>query len=342
MRKDSKTWMVRAGQGGFLIDEFLEKNIVAIGWNEIGYMKVNLTFSSLKQQFRKIYPDDSAGRVGQSVGQLWQIFKKLKVGDNVVTYDPDRRVYYIGTIISDYSYNQKFTYSHYREVRWEKEPVPRDSLSVEARNSLGSIRTIFNISQEVTTELLESLPTPLRPEKTEKLTATSKIAKEEDIVTEELAEDIVSRSVEFIKDMISKLEWFEMEKFVAGIFRALGYKTRTTGFGGDLGSDILASLDGLGMVEPRIKIEVKHQVKSKNKVGADQIRNFLGGLRTEKGIYISTTGFTKEAQYEAQRANFSMTLIDSDLLVELLLENYERMDPDIKAMVPLRKIYWPS
>lgn len=29
-------WMVRAGEGAFLIDDFRSKNIVSIGWNKIG------------------------------------------------------------------------------------------------------------------------------------------------------------------------------------------------------------------------------------------------------------------------------------------------------------------
>ena len=28
-------WMVRAGEGAFLIDDFKRKNYVAIGWNEL-------------------------------------------------------------------------------------------------------------------------------------------------------------------------------------------------------------------------------------------------------------------------------------------------------------------
>ena len=29
-------WMVRAGQGAYLIDDFRKKNLVAIGWQELG------------------------------------------------------------------------------------------------------------------------------------------------------------------------------------------------------------------------------------------------------------------------------------------------------------------
>ena len=122
----------------------------------------------------------------------------------------------------------------------------------------------------------------------------------------------------------------------------MGYKTRLTSRGSDLGSDIMASPDGLEMVEPIIKTEVKHKTKSKDKIGAPDLRNFIGGLRPPtRGIYVSTTGFTKEAQYEAERANFQITLVDLDRLVDLIVEYYEQLDTETKALVPLRKMYWP-
>lgn len=32
----NQLWMVRAGEGAFLVEDFLTKNIVSIGWNETG------------------------------------------------------------------------------------------------------------------------------------------------------------------------------------------------------------------------------------------------------------------------------------------------------------------
>ncbi len=121
----------------------------------------------------------------------------------------------------------------------------------------------------------------------------------------------------------------------------MGYKTRMTAkSGGDLGSDIIASPDELFLEQPLIKVEVKK--RTKDKISAPDIRNFIGGMRGHhKGIYVTTTGFSKEAIYEAERANFAITLIDSDWLVELLISNYDNLEPEIKALVPLKKIYWP-
>ncbi|MCF6404813.1 restriction endonuclease [Chitinophaga filiformis] len=60
-----------------------------------------------------------------------------------------------------------------------------------------------------------------------------------------------------------------------------------------------------------------------------------------KGIFVTTTGFSKDAGHEAERADFAIALIDSDWLVDLLVSYYESLDPEIEALVPLRKIYWP-
>jgi restriction system protein len=87
-----------------------------------------------------------------------------------------------------------------------------------------------------------------------------------------------------------------------------------------LGKDIIASPDGLGLLEPRIIVQVKHKTSA---VGAPDLRSFIGGLRGgHKGIYVSTGGFTKEARYEAERANVPLTLVNLDDLVELITQTW--------------------
>ena len=63
--------------------------------------------------------------------------------------------------------------------------------------------------------------------------------------------------------------------------------------------------------------------------------------RLGEALYISTGGFSKEANYEAERANVPVTLIDLDALVMLLTEHYDHLDAETRALVPLKRIYWP-
>jgi restriction system protein len=221
---------------------------------------------------------------------------------------------------------------------WMKEPTSRDVLSTDSKNRLGSVLTIFEISQDVWNELLIHNPAKMSDEQ---ITLEEKKEKEEEPnQLEEIREDVESKSAEFIKDIIANLSWQDIEKLVAGILRAIGYKTRMTSKGSDLGSDISASPDELGLEEPRVKVEVKK--RTKDEVTSQEIRSFIGGLRDfNKGIYVTTSGFSRDARYDAERANFPITLIDLDWLVELLLNNYEKLDIETKSLVLLKKIYWP-
>ena len=61
-----------------------------------------------------------------------------------------------------------------------------------------------------------------------------------------------------------------------------------------------------------------------------------------KGLYVSTGRFSQEAKYEAERLSTPITLIDIDSLVNLVNQYYDSMDSDTKALIPLKKIYWPE
>jgi restriction system protein len=155
----------------------------------------------------------------------------------------------------------------------------------------------------------------------------------------DLLKDVQGRSHEFIKDRISKLDWEQMQVLVAGLLRAMGYKTRISPMGADRGKDIMASPDGFGFESPRIVVEVKHR---KGAMGANDIRSFVGGRhKDDKGLYVSTGGFTKEALYEAERSSIPLTLMDADVLAATVAEYYDRMDSEIRALLPLIRIYWP-
>jgi restriction system protein len=150
----------------------------------------------------------------------------------------------------------------------------------------------------------------------------------------------LAKSREFIKDKLIELDWEEMQELVAGILRGMGYKTIVSTKGPDRGRDILASPDGLGLNEPRIVVEVKHR---SGQMGSPEIRSFTGGLRPgDKGLYVSIGGYTREAKYEAERANNPLTLVDADLLVTLIIQYYDDFDTEARALIPLTKIYWPA
>jgi restriction system protein len=78
-------------------------------------------------------------------------------------------------------------------------------------------------------------------------------------------------------------------------------------------------------------------------MGAPEIRAFLGGRHSgDRGLYVSTGGFTREAYFEAERATNVTHLMNLDGLAQALIDNYDRIDERGRALLPLTKIYWPK
>ncbi|MDA0525427.1 restriction endonuclease [Methanococcoides alaskense] len=326
---ETNMWMVRAGENAYLIDDFKNKNYVAIGWDigDISKVENKDQVKELVEQTCTYFSKKS--QISNAAGQMNRFRFDFKKDDYVISYDPANRIYILGLIRSDYEYNTEISdYYHTRKVDWVGE-VRRDDLSTSTRNSLGAITTIFAINDDAAEEIIEILEGK-KTHPDEEL---------EEISEEELKEDMVSRAHELIKDKIIALDWEEMEKLVAGVLRSMGYKTLVTERGSDRGKDIEASPDGMMLEEPRILAEVKHR---SGKMGAPEVRSFHSVLRGRKGLYISTGGFSKEAKYEADRSIEQLTLIDSDRLVELIIQNYDEFDVETKLLVPLAKIYWPA
>ena len=190
----------------------------------------------------------------------------------MVTYDSSRRLYHIGTIESDYLYQPDVVppLENISRVTWDGE-VRRDDLSVGTRNRLGSTLTLFRIPDPAAAELEivlygKGVDVP---------------AGREDEEQQESEFDVLQRykeeAEEFIKDRVSRLAPEEMEELVAGLLRAMGYRTRVSQIGPDRGVDIMASPDGFGFESPRIMVEVKHRPNTA--MGSQQLRAFLGGRR---------------------------------------------------------------
>lgn len=330
-------WMVRAGEGGFRFEEFKTESLVSIGWHEVGDMSHFKTRPEFTRAVEQHLPGAKTAQVAASAGQTYRFVREMGLGDRVVSYDPSERIYLVGEVISGYEYRPERSPEHpnIRRVRWLGQ-VARDALSVSARNSLGSISTLFLIPAPVAAEIESLLVGAAAKSRTPSATELIEPAE----AVDDLYKDVQSKGFEFIKDRVNALDWDEMQELVAGLLRAMGYKTRISPSGSDRGKDIVASPDGLGFEDPRIVVEVKHRAAA---MGSQEIRSFLGGRHdNDKGLYVSTGGFTKDARYEAERGRIPVTLMDLDDLVKSLLEHYEKLDVEMQRLIPLRKLYWPA
>lgn len=330
---NKNAWMVRAGEGGHLIEEFAQ-GLVTVGWPEAGAIK-DTSQRDLRLRLLSVYPQSKPGAVQNAASVLWRFARELKKGDSVVTYHPKERLYLLGEIQSDYDFSAKRSgdHPHVRKVHWHTK-VSRDLLSVSTRNSLGSTLTLFLIPPDALADLQRVAS---HPSATENITGTWSDQQADIKEANRTAEE---EALELLKDRLLSLDPYEMQDLVAAILRAMGYRTRVSPPGPDRGLDVFASPDGLGLQEPRIKVEVKHRESG---MGSKEIRSFIGSLRSgDKGLYVSTGGFSQSAKYEADRATIPVTLIDLDELAQLVTDHYEKFDAKGRTLIPLVRIYRPA
>jgi restriction system protein len=114
------------------------------------------------------------------------------------------------------------------------------------------------------------------------------------------------------------------ERLVIDLLLAMGYggsrveAGRTIGRSGDEGIDGTISEDRLGL--DMIYVQAKRWDQA---VGRPEVQRFAGALqgqRSRKGIFITTSSFTREAQSYSSGIETKVVLIDGEKLVELMVD----------------------
>lgn len=337
-----RMWMVRA-VGGDRYDDFRERGVAAIGWSKLAAegVRTGTSREDIARLYAKVHPEAKRGSLVAGTSQVWRFLNEVQAGDAVVTYSPSRRTYLLGRIGGPASYRPEWAdegMAFARPVAWDTNEVARDQLKLATRNSLGSTLTLFLVPEEAAADIRAVSSRPAAD--TPALMPDELVAPDLDSDPADPYGDIEEQARERIKDLINRLDWRDMQDLVAGILRAMGYKTQVSPDGADRGKDIIASPDGFGFENPRIVVEVKHH---NGAMGSKQIRAFLGGRhKDDRGLYVSTGGFSRDARYEADRSSVPLTLWTLDNLVRALVEHYDNTDAETKRIVPLKRIYWPA
>lgn len=316
-----------AGKGGQYTTAFIDNSRISIGFVDSAEVEGATSVEAMRSLVEKEYAQARPRQVISWGSQLYKFCREMAVGDRVLIYEFSTRLYHVGEVTSAARYDSGAEQPHVRDVKWIG-TVSRDQLSTDARYALGAILTLFEVKEKSQKEIEKAL--------SGESASTPEEIEEEEI--EDLGKDTGEKAKEFLKDRILDLDWDEMQELVAGLLRAMGYKTQVSEAGPDQGKDIIASPDGLGLEEPVIYVEVKHRTAQ---MGAPELRSFMGGLRKAKGLYVSTGGFTREARYEAARSENPVSLVDIEVFARLIVQYYDQFDTEARNILPLRKIYWP-
>lgn len=308
---------------------FLHKNVIAIGWKEMGDLKkIRPDREDFKEKYSKVYPEAKKGSIATSAGMLYRFVYEVEVGDYVVFPSKIDRQINIGVIKSEYEYNPlSIEYVQQRKVKWLKH-LSRTLFSQGALYEVGSAMSFFSI-KNYADEYLSALDKDFKgnninigPEDDESVGATS--------------DEIVEATKDFIlKELSKNLKGYDLEKFVADLLRAMGYRTTISAHGGDNGIDIKAYKDEL---PPRILVQVKSQDSD---IKESTIQSLKGAMREgDYGLFVTLSNYTKNAQKYLDNTPI-IRGINGTELVELILKYYEDLSEKYRKMIPLKMVYIP-
>ena len=145
------------GKGSSHVEECLKEGFVGVGWFE----DIDLTpvfarsadWRAFNKEMIPIYlstnPIKKKVAAGLSCGFTHTVCKGMAIGDVVITPKGDG-TYAVGEVASDYIYAPGKTLPHRRLVNWYPASIARADMTVELKNSAGSIGTVSNVSRYAT------------------------------------------------------------------------------------------------------------------------------------------------------------------------------------------------
>ena len=128
-----KVWLLAPGERAFLWDEFYEKGIAGIGWDELKDLSKYSTRDEIKDDLLLKYENVGTSQSNNSLC-LWEFSHVMKVGDIIIPKRGTSEYLGYGIVTGEYYMDQSRTvHKHVRTVDWKKKG--------EWENSLGQIVT---------------------------------------------------------------------------------------------------------------------------------------------------------------------------------------------------------
>jgi restriction system protein len=333
-------WLLRAGSHGEFEQKFTQENRVYVTWQNLD---VNL--AKLKQRVELTaamtdrYPDNKPKAIQNWVSQVWPFAHEIKKGDLVILPLKSQRTIQIGEITGDYHFepNGPDPFFHWRPVKWIADGVPRVNFGKDLLNTFGAFMTICRVQNNNA----ESRIAAMRSNgwKPETIADTTVVISSvdgkamEDTDLEESADDQIAKLI------IARFKGHGLTRLVEAILKAQGYTTYRSPEGADGGADILAGAGPLGFGSPRLCVEVKSQDSPIDRSTVDKLLGAVQKFGADEGLFVSWSGYKSNVQKELAASFFKVRLWSQKELLENLFANYDRLDAEIKAELPLKRIW---
>lgn len=330
-------WLVRAGKFGEQEQTAIDNDIVAVGWNALPDLSSIQSREDMASLYREAYPDASAPKVANEVGQLWAFHSRMEKDDLAILPLKTRSAIAIGKVTGAYEFRTDLGEGirHTRPVKWLQTDLPRTTFDQDLLHSLGAFMTVCQISRNNAEARIRAIVSGKKAPIGVPGTTNNgpEDGPEETLDIERAARDQI---LEFIQ---RKFAGHELANLVDAVLQAEGYLTRVSPPGPDGGVDILAGTGLMGFGSPRLCVQVK---SSTSPVDVNVLRGLQGVLQNfhaEQGLLVCWGGFKSSVVQEARQSFFTIRLWDSGDLLAAILKNHDKFPGTLQAELPLKRIW---
>ncbi|MCR4310367.1 MAG: restriction endonuclease [Deltaproteobacteria bacterium] len=334
-------WLNRAGSHGEYEQKFLQENRVYLTWERLASDLSKVTDrETLFAMLTPLYPDAKTKAIQNYVGQVWPFAHEFKKGDLAILPSKSQPMIYVGEITGDYHFEPggPDPYYHWRPVKWISEGVPRANFGGDLLASFGAFMTICRVQRNNAEARIHAMrANGWKPEKLSRITVVDPPPGGDDVPEdtdlEELAHDQIARLI------AARFKGHGLTRLVEAILKAQGYTTYRAPEGADGGADILAGAGPLGFGQPRLCVEVKSESSPIDRPTIDKLLGAITKFGAQEGLFVSWGGFKTTVHKELAASFFRVRLWTQKELLEQLFAHYEHLDEDLKAELPLKRIW---
>lgn len=334
-------WLVRAGKHGEYEQKYLEENRVYVTWDDLAVDLAALPDrAALAAEMDSTYPGEKPRTIQNWVGQVWPFAHEMAVGDLVIVPLKTQPAIQIGEISGGYHFEPDgpSPYFHWRSVKWVGDAIPRTSFGQDLLYSFGAFMTICRIQRNnAETRIAAMRAKSWQPEQG---LSPLHVPPVSEGVEPEVTTDVGLLAQDQIAQMINAhFKGHNLTRLVDAILRAQGYTTYVSPEGADGGADILAGSGPLGFGAPRLCVEVKSEDSPIDRPTVDKLLGAVSKFGADEGLFVAWGGFKTTVPKELAASFFKVRLWNRDDLLEQLFETYDRLDEDIRAELPLKRIW---
>lgn len=336
-------FLSRSGSKGEYEQRFLDEERIYFTWPGLDTnMKPLTEMAEFYTLFEDTYPDWKKGKCHNYARQGFQFAKAMQEGDWIVMPSKHNPTIHFGEITGDYEFlsTGEDRFKHSRKVKWFAQDIPRERFDQDILYSFGAFLTVCRIQRNNAEERIKEManngwrvPSSSKAVLGDQISGESTDDANTPVDLEETAYDQISRLI------LARFKGHGLATLVGAILEAQGYTLHQPPAGPDYGVDLLAAPGALGFGEPRICVQVKSTDSPVERVVLDQLIGTMQNFNAQHGLLVSWGGFKQSVEKERANQFFRVRLWNRDDFIEQLLANYDKLDEELRAQLPFKRIW---